>query len=526
MQDRSLFQKNADERLERLQRGHNKETDDIQAQGSQSARSQSDSADDQITCTARFGLDAINSDYSQVEPQELLGVQLNSGTITDLISQYTLLSETLLRSIRSVYVIQSLLLLCLWPFPIKNQIHDPSWNYCGIAVAAALQMGLHQTEANWEYGFRDLSSVDLDIRLTTWLGCFLVSAYLSSDLGLPPLIDAATGIGNVALKRAQSISDQFAMQVEVQLRVARQNAILSKRFEPLIQSSFIQLFDRDLDAIRSESLPSTFAMVEVNFLAAKLNLYGISLLSGTRVDIGGRVDASWKIIWYMGLRTAIRLAHIFTKSSKAASMTNFDESVHQLSDIVTVFYPKRYFRILATAGFYMLKFLFVDGEVTASEKAAARNNVKLIYETLLNWSSHDCDEYARTAKVIAVLCNAEMQGQPPVAKTTHSRLGASLIYDALEMVIRIRRGKENFKGQIATEQITAPVDLETARGRSQGQGKHSFNDRPATEQGTTALDLETSVGGLPMSSDSTTFLELLGPMLDNWLPDLDKFAFP
>lgn len=87
----------------------------------------------------------------------------------------TLLSETLAGPMRSVYTIHSLLLFCLWPLPVSKQILDPSWNYIGIAVSAALRMGLHSNHAPWEYGLQKFSVEDIQLRRRTWLTCFMVS---------------------------------------------------------------------------------------------------------------------------------------------------------------------------------------------------------------------------------------------------------------------------------------------------------------------------------------------------------------
>lgn len=85
-----------------------------------------------------------------------------------------MLSEYLTCSIRSIWTIQALLLLCLWPFPVENQLDDPSWEYCGIAVAAALKMGLDGSPANWGVAIQPTTD-ELTCRLKTWLGCFAVS---------------------------------------------------------------------------------------------------------------------------------------------------------------------------------------------------------------------------------------------------------------------------------------------------------------------------------------------------------------
>lgn len=85
-----------------------------------------------------------------------------------------LLSGYLVNSIRSIYTIQALLLLCLWPFPVAKQPEDPSWDYCGMAVAATFKMGLDDSQSSWTDASEPPGD-DAMWRLKTWLGSFVVS---------------------------------------------------------------------------------------------------------------------------------------------------------------------------------------------------------------------------------------------------------------------------------------------------------------------------------------------------------------
>lgn len=84
-----------------------------------------------------------------------------------------LLSQYLVNSIRCIYTVQALLILCLWPFPVAKQQDDPSWEYIGIAVAAIVKLASNDSQTNWP-GSNPLF-IDESVRQKTWLGCFLVS---------------------------------------------------------------------------------------------------------------------------------------------------------------------------------------------------------------------------------------------------------------------------------------------------------------------------------------------------------------
>ncbi|KAK9384638.1 hypothetical protein V1515DRAFT_632577 [Lipomyces mesembrius] len=87
-----------------------------------------------------------------------------------------ILSNALVRSIRSVRVIQAILYLCLWPLRISKQHGDPSLNYCSVAVNASLRMGLHRPVLEKENRNRGHAFVgDSEERMRTWGGCLYLS---------------------------------------------------------------------------------------------------------------------------------------------------------------------------------------------------------------------------------------------------------------------------------------------------------------------------------------------------------------
>ncbi|KAK9234681.1 hypothetical protein V1525DRAFT_437847, partial [Lipomyces kononenkoae] len=96
-----------------------------------------------------------------------------------LLAPYTeILSKALVQSIDSIHVIQAILYICLWPLR-NNDGHngDPSFNYSGIAVNAALRLRLHspslETGENRSHGRFYIG--DRDERTRTWRGCIYLS---------------------------------------------------------------------------------------------------------------------------------------------------------------------------------------------------------------------------------------------------------------------------------------------------------------------------------------------------------------
>ena len=86
-----------------------------------------------------------------------------------------LLGSNLVQTISTVQSIQALIIICMWPIPTLRYSDDPSWNLCGIAMNAAMQLGLHKPEhVQVLYGFGSSNVVKTSIRTRTltWLALF------------------------------------------------------------------------------------------------------------------------------------------------------------------------------------------------------------------------------------------------------------------------------------------------------------------------------------------------------------------
>ncbi|KAK9247040.1 hypothetical protein V1506DRAFT_572216 [Lipomyces tetrasporus] len=381
-----------------------------------------------------------------------------------------LLSEHLFNSIRCIYTIQALLLLCVWPFPVKNQRDDPSWNYCGLAVAAALQMDLHESQGNWRPDASENSAEDMILRLKTWLGCFVVSTSLGADLGLPPPMHLIANMETRIRQRVQNyLPEDFLSQSEIQRYSTRAVTVLNNHASYPLQSSLIDLLERDLHVVGDKLLNPISLTVQIDFLAAKLRLYSLPLLSKQPSEMDNYPDTLSRAVWYKGFHIAVQLADMFTKSTQRECSTpiNGPEGQQtQLSDKITIFYPKHYFRVLVMAGMYLLNFLAIYHEISAEDKTLARNRIKQVYETLMHWSRSERDEYARSAKIIELLSrHAEDQNSSPHFSEAYTKPSPCIIDNGMKIVRKIRlkhiasTNKEPTQPQMSDLQPTSMTGL-------------------------------------------------------------------
>jgi transcriptional regulatory protein LEU3 len=73
-------------------------------------------------------------------------------------------------------VVQSLILICTWPFPTSSSSTDPSYMLAGLIVQLGLQMGLHRPKSPEDFNkFRlNLDNVAVADRTRTWIASNIV----------------------------------------------------------------------------------------------------------------------------------------------------------------------------------------------------------------------------------------------------------------------------------------------------------------------------------------------------------------
>ncbi|KAF9890458.1 hypothetical protein FE257_005863 [Aspergillus nanangensis] len=310
-----------------------------------------------------------------------------------------LLSEFLVNSIRCIYTVQALLLLCLWPFPVEKQQDDPSWDYSGMAVAATLKLTSNDSQTKWP-GSNELC-VEESLRLKTWLGCFAVTTNLGAALALPPPMGMVAEMMPRIRSRVQSsLPEEFLIFLDIQDYATRAASMLRNHPATPLQRSLVELLERDLAAIEARISYPSHPRVQLWFLAARLRLCALPMLSQISSKIPNPIlDTQSKAIWYMGFHAAIQITNIFAGSASSEEPNSADDS----GKLVTIYYPKTYFQILVMASMYLINHLAIDRSISINDKLLAQNQIKKIYETLTHWSREPRDEAARVARVIDLL---------------------------------------------------------------------------------------------------------------------------
>ena len=270
---------------------------------------------------------------------------------------------------------------------------------------------------------------------------------LSSDLGLPNVIGPAIDLdSSLKSNHLFDTKDPLALQFEIERQVSRFAATLSQRSGSTVRTSLIHMFDGELKHLGNDVLATSNQQLEFQFLGAKLTLYSFALLGETAATTEAHhIDPSTKAIWYLGLDTAFRLTHLYSR------LTSDDPVASNSSATPYYAYPKHHFWILLGSGYFCLKFLAINNTVTPAESELARNSIRLVYSTLQAWSRKPLDEPARVARIISLLANAELQGTLVEYKRLNRRPPLSIIADVMEMTawLRAKLKKEGAGGKAA-----------------------------------------------------------------------------
>ncbi|KAI8723007.1 Fungal-trans domain-containing protein [Fusarium sp. LHS14.1] len=336
----------------------------------------------------------------------------------------TMLHQEILDAPLPLHKIQALLLLCHWPLPCETQTRDPSWLYCGVLIQAARFMSLDRQQTVPSLRSLGVASGSIRARINTWLGCFCVSTSLSLHLGLPPPIDSDLDFGSIhSFLKRQTAPPTFAMQVRVQLIVAKFTSLLNHDMGEGASSSFIRLLDTELDALRADVSLEDEQMraVELGILGAKVHLYALVITKDSNNS------SSRQIMLRTARDVALRIIRISTLAMRNAPPDGIDQELIRKQRCL----PKNHYRCLAFATIFLLKFFHRRGSDVPEERQTVANHISMAQNLFKACATEPRDEYNRTARVFEVLGQESPKSiEPDALRLTH-RMGVSIVFDAV-----------------------------------------------------------------------------------------------
>ncbi|KAI8960263.1 hypothetical protein F5Y11DRAFT_358644 [Daldinia sp. FL1419] len=345
-----------------------------------------------------------------------------------------MLREEALRAPMPLSKIQALLIVCMWPLPVPHQRDDPSWLYCGIAVNAALYMSLHKSSprSGITPSLHSVGPVGGSARerTNTWLGCFYVSTSISMHLGLPPMINTPSDLAAIrATLSENTLPREFALQLRVLLTLAGfTNVLVHNSNDGVIDSSVIQLLDGELDTLKITFPDGWTSMTDFGVLVVKMHVYTL-VITRARSGTGAK-----EILLKLGLATALRIIHL--------ANSRFHERLGENQTLTTAqrekTLPKDYYRGLAFATIFLLRYFSLNNNANAEEQQLAANHVIMAHTMFKTLASRHKDEYDRAASLFETLCKQAPASTDASRPSLPDRMGVSIVLDAIDTARELR----------------------------------------------------------------------------------------
>lgn len=89
-----------------------------------------------------------------------------------------LIADIILIGTKSIYLVQALLLLCVWSFPHEDMNREPFSMYSAVAISMARSLGLHRPQYPFILFAAKASEIGtVEVRRITWLSCFIIDQW-------------------------------------------------------------------------------------------------------------------------------------------------------------------------------------------------------------------------------------------------------------------------------------------------------------------------------------------------------------
>ncbi|QPG76693.1 hypothetical protein FOA43_004087 [Brettanomyces nanus] len=335
-----------------------------------------------------------------------------------------------IRTPRSTHIVQSLLILGIWPFPNQKVLDDCSYRFVGLAKCLSMQLGLHRGKFIQEFSRTQVELQDAEKwRTRTWLAVFFCEQFWSSNLGLPP-----------------------SLHSDYLLEKARLDQTLPKNFRCLIS---LAIFQSKLVNVMGLSVTSPDGLMEPRNRAGALAILEREL---ERLVFKLQIDDNVVEIYYLYVKLMICL-FAFLPETPSEDQTKFvTEAYIAATRVVTLMsklletrqlteYPIYVRHSVTTAAFVLFR-LHLTPYLLPKYIDSARQSVVTVHRLFRNmlaaWKNVQND-ISRTATVLeklnfAIITHPELFiCREGIIVRMRSHLTGSLFYDLVWNIHEARR---------------------------------------------------------------------------------------
>jgi hypothetical protein len=313
------------------------------------------------------------------------------------------------------------------------------------------------------------------------------------------LADESTLRGVVKITTSFDIPSDTENQVQILRKLARLMQSLQVQTDPALRDSLILMASGELETLRMTSHRKWIAETEMQFLGAKLFLYGWSL-KGQAQELVPGVPASIatsepllskKLILHEALRSAAGYIHAFSEAGSGKHPGNRRSRSPNEELPPQIYFPKYYFFTSYYAALTLYHFLATLPQSSISDQDLARNHIRLTHTILSRCASHDKEsEWARLAQNLELIGQFTNSGRrlPPEAQII-SRQGAGLFYDSIykAALLKAERGGRSLSSEL--------TQLKPRQGDELRQEEPSMRV-PGIPQGPTSFPAAANVPGV------------------------------
>ncbi|KAF2637852.1 hypothetical protein P280DRAFT_492219 [Massarina eburnea CBS 473.64] len=372
---------------------------------------------------------------------------------------------TILKAPVPLQAIQALTHLIVWPFTTERQNRDTSWLYCGVAINAAMYMGLHHSKPTQSYRSIGVPAGSLRARAHTWLGCFLASTSLGMHVGVPPSVNGTTELATIeSFVRNYPIPSEFAYHIMVHHTLARFTKVVLENSQEVVSHSLVKLIDTELDALKTRYPTPWTPRAEMSVLIAKIHLYTMTIIR-IQLDLTTR-----EVLMKNGFSIALRIVYLIDQGGIAYRPTEYQ---HLTPGFLQRAIPKNYFRALVLATIFLVRFFALNINALPEEQEIARNHVAMAQRYLKSGSVSKGDEKERAAFLLERLSQQRPVDVDHTKLRIDDRMGASLVYDAITMGHELRNVSVEVEEESTEDHIPEPSTNANANADLQAPMPHT-----------------------------------------------------
>ncbi|KAF2466295.1 uncharacterized protein BDR25DRAFT_268728 [Lindgomyces ingoldianus] len=413
--------------------------------------------------------------------------------LTRLARSVTNLTWRTLQSIpHSKSVVQSLALLCTWPFPTSSSTLDVSYMWTGTMMQISIQMGLNRPLNPQDFAkFRvQLNDSEISERVRTWAGCNIVAQSVSVGTGLAAPVQYDWSLVSGSRSGSPAMKLDHGLEAHLRIEMFRDNvsrAMASSVSDPVgllpthERLSLYKVFSKELEGIEG-SINDLSDTTRFYISAARLHLQSFYLFDEPSSDT--------------------YINRILTLYFTATSVMQQTLDTNQRSQNIIRYCPFFVYQTSVSASFIILKILkndyfssFIDVE---SEQKLFHASVSVIRKM----SVADNDLPGRLGDVLAYLWTDTTPnlisgpGKEGLQLKIRSRMSMSVVFDSLW------RWREQFRA-LPNNENGFDQENEGEPGISDATGTHrSIEEHPPFAPNPMLFDC---VGPLDFALDNVDF---------------------